>query len=263
MTDIHLPDPDYPRPLRAEGGKPYYWRPVGYPVDQFLDQVNDWDLLAHMGVPTRFRSHVIDMYTEPFPPEVESWVASMRYIFRPPPSLQKTKPDLCGMGLVLWGESGTRKTTTAAAILLRLVRMRVPNLDPNPLPLQGGTYAGSCMGRFVSWQDAAETLREGVTESTDDGGASEALLLRRSMRCEDPLLRAADFLVLDDISRERTTEWNLGEIHRIMRYRHDNARPVIVTTNTDPQDWVRRYDEVFAAFLDRAFFKAEFTPVAL
>ena len=258
MTDIQLPDPDYPRPERAENGKAYYWRPSGYPTDRYLAEVRDTDLLQHMGVPPRFRAHVLRMYRKSFRREVETWIAQMPYIFRPAPSRLADKPELCGIGLLLWGDSGTYKTTTAAAVLLRLIRMQIPNLHPDPLPLKGGTYTGAAMGRFVPWQDAVEAFRNAVGDPESDE-ESEGEFLRRSMRCESRrAVDAANFLVLDDISRERVTEWNFNELHRIMRFRHDYARPTIVTTNYDPDDWEKKYGEVFAAFLHRAFIPVEF-----
>jgi hypothetical protein len=235
---------EYPRPETAENGKRYYWPARGYPVDRYLEQTKDEDLLAHMGVPTRFHHHVVAMYEDPLGDEIEDWIADMPYIFRPPPS--RAVANRGGQGLLLYGRSGTRKTTTAAAVLLRLVRMGIPNLSPNG----HGTYAGSVMGRFVDWQDASELFRRAVGNEQAD---EDAQYLRSAMRCEVGRLDSADILVLDDISRERTSEFNVNELHRVLRFRNNECRPAIVTTNHPPKTWPTVYGETMAAFMERAF----------
>jgi DNA replication protein DnaC len=72
-----------------------------------------------------------------------------------------------------------------------------------------------------------------------------------------PTINRGDYLLLDDISRERVTEYNTGELQRIVRRRADNGYPTIVTTNHHPDDWEANHGEALADFFDRSFMHVE------
>lgn len=226
-----------------------YEREGGYPTDVLISRSGDEELLAYMGVPPKF---VPFIHTVEFPDTVVDWLADLPYIFRPSLDVAKEKPALGGLGLVFTGPSGTRKTTAAAALLLKLVRMKVHNFTPNG---HGSRWNGWAMGRFVSWQNASELFREAVT---DEAAAEEAKALRHSMKGTGPMLTNGDFLVVDDISRERATEYNLNELHRILRNRHELCRPTILTSNYPRAQWDSVYGEVMATFMARAFGEVQF-----
>jgi hypothetical protein len=245
---------EYPRPEVGDNGMKYY-RKSEYPVDRFVKGLTDDELLQHMGVPLRFHTHALAMYEDPFRDEIQNWLNRMPYVFRPFRKFRDEDPDLCGVGLVLWGEGGARKTTTAAAILLRLVRMGIPNTNPLPKPGGGRTYHGQAMGRFLSWQYVMETFRQGFG---DDDIAEDAQILRDVMYSSASRQDSADFLVLDDVSRERTTEWNIGELQRVLRWRHEHGYPTILTTNHSPGLWKRHYGKVMSVFMERAFIDVRF-----
>jgi DNA replication protein DnaC len=47
-------------------------------------------------------------------------------------------------------------------------------------------------------------------------------------------------LVLDDLGKERPTEWAVEQLFSIINTRYDAKRPIIVTTNYGGQDLVQR-----------------------
>jgi DNA replication protein DnaC len=229
-----------------------YVKKNGYPTEHLIDRLSDAELLGHMGVPIKFVRHAIAMTD--FPPDVEMWLENLPYIFRPSLEKQEEKDGLCGTGLLFYGPPSTRKTTTAAAVLLQAIRKKIPNTDPTGFNV---TWHGAAMGRFVDWQEASESFRNA---NRDDGEAAAfAEEVRRAMHPSGPMERRADFLVIDDISRERGTDYNTGELQRIVRRRGDNGYPTIVTTNHMPEDWPDYHGEVLTAFLNRAFLPVEFS----
>ena len=158
---------------------------------------------------------------------------------------------MCGRGLLLYGPAGTYKTTTAAAILLHAVRRGLMNTDPTDRNI---TWHGWAMGRFVDWQEVSELFRSANDDEADDFDATE---IRKALIPTGPTLNRADYLVLDDISRERATEWNTSELQRIIRRRGDNGYPTIVTTNTTPKEWESIHGEPLTDFFDRSFVHVE------
>jgi hypothetical protein len=228
-----------------------YYKPGGYETDHLLDDLNDIELLAHMGVPRRYIGHAAEMQEGDLPDAVLTWLENMPAIFRP--ADEHLGEDLCGTGLTFCGPGSTRKTTTAAATLLRTVRRRIPNTDPT---WHNFTWHGACMGRFVDWQEASEVFRN--ANSGKEASEVAADEIRTAMHPSGPMIRRADFLVVDDISRERQTEYNIGELQRILRRRSDNGYPTILTTNHPQEDWVDRYGDVLAGFLSRSSFVVEF-----
>jgi DNA replication protein DnaC len=106
-------------------------------------------------------------------------------------------------GLLLIGLPGVGKTHIAVAMLKQCI-------------YRGGT------GQFYSTSDLMALLRSTYTgqEST-----SESDVLKR--------VTDADIVVLDDLGRERSTEWRDEMLHLIVNARYSNRRPTIFTTNYD------------------------------
>jgi hypothetical protein len=248
------PDTTYPRPEFASDGRRYYRKTMPYETDALISRLDEAGLLSHMGVPMHAWPHVINMYEDPFGNLIDNWIRELPHIYRPQLTYQMEAPEMCGRGLVLYGPSGTYKTTTAAAVLLRVVRMGVPNTDPTG---RNFTWHGWAMGRFFDWQEVSELFRDSVKGDADTQDLE--LRTRVSMIPSGPMTEQANFLVLDDISREtRTTDFNVSQLHRILRQRQSHGFPTILTTNHAPEEWKDTYGDVLAAFLRRAFIPVEF-----
>jgi hypothetical protein len=233
-----------------------YVKANGYPTDHLIAGMTDEELLAYMGVPVKYIQYAVRLASEELDPDIEGWLENLPYIFRPSFENQKVegKDGLCGTGLVLCGAPTTRKTTTAAAVLLRAIRKQIPNTDPTK---QNRTWHGWAMGRFVDWQEASESFRS--ANAGDEDAEAFAVEIRKAMHPSGPMERRADFLVIDDISRERPTEYNAGEFQRIIRRRSDNGYPTIVTTNHPIDKWEAKHGDVLTGFLNRAFLVVEFS----
>lgn len=220
-----------------------------YKTTEFIQQASDRDLMKHMGVPARFINQYPDL-----PDEVLDWLDLIQYTHRPTWERHDGRPSLGGLGMLFYGPSGSGKTTVACELLRVMVRLGKRNTDPDLVDLS--MSHGWSMGRFVSWQDASETFRTAAGGNED--AQEEAETLKHSMYGISNSLDTANYLLIDDISRERSTEWNLGELQRILRFRHEHELTTILTTNHKPDDWGKYYGEVFPGFLHRAFVPVEF-----
>jgi len=105
----------------------------------------------------------------------------------------------------------------------------------SPMPGNGKTYAAYAVGWEASaagasvcaWTmaDLNEALRP---SSTDPDG-----VYRRIER--------ADLLILDDLGREKMTEWTVETLQRILDQRLRDAKRLIVTTNLSAEELDKRY----------------------
>lgn len=228
----------------------YHHRRDPYQTDALIDSFDDDRLLQHMGVPAHYRDEAL--LIQDWHPSIETWIEQLPYIYRPQPENRKQKPKINGFGLALYGPTGTGKTTTSAALLLRLVRMLIPNADPDCR----SRWYGAAMGAFVSWQEFSRLARE------KSGGDDEAYVLYEElynrMMGVGPVETSGNWLVIDDISRERATEFNVSELTWILRHRYEHGFPTIITTNTHPDQWPLMYGEVMGNFMLRALLPVEF-----
>lgn len=231
--------------------KKKFYRESGYSTDHLVQALDDISLLEHMGVPLKVAAHAVQDI--PMDEALHWWIGELPHVFRPDRAHLVVKPELVGHGLILHGPTGTRKTTTAARLLLKVIRMQIPNTDPTG---RNFTWHGCAMGRFVDWQVASDLFRRAAGQ--DEEVVDEAKAVARRMRPGGPMTERGDFLVLDDVSRERRTEFNSNELHRILRERHSGCYPTIITTNHDPSEWDDVYGEVMAGFMGREFTAVRF-----
>lgn len=211
-------------------------------VTTVLDLVDD-DLAIHMGIPPMFAYRKVDEV----PQGVLDWIKVLPNAQRPVKELWDAAPTFYGRGLILWGPPGTGKSTLAANLLMGLVRAEFRITDPSLLEYR---YHGRAMGRWVSWQKFVELSRSGVSDSED---AEESAALLTAMEPGGKRVKRADWLVIDDVSRERVTQFSLQELSRILRHRAENGWTTILTLNTHPDRWEDVYGEVMANFLSRQF----------
>lgn len=113
-----------------------------------------------------------------------------------------------GQWLYLWGDVGTRKTTCAAAVAMRLH-------DRGKSPLMVPMYR----------------VLDEIQRSFHDGG--------------DPLKRYAEagYLLIDDLGKRRPTGFVLDSLFQLIDQRYSAMRPTLVTTQYRPSDLVRRLAE--------------------
>lgn len=102
----------------------------------------------------------------------------------------------------------------------------------------GKTFLASCLAadllrrdKAVLWSNASDILRA-LRASYNNSRVSEEEVIARYVR--------PGILVLDDLGKERPTEWSVEQLFSIVNARYDKRKPVIVTTNYGGDELVRR-----------------------
>lgn len=109
--------------------------------------------------------------------------------------------DNQGEGLILTGTVGTGKTHLAAAITNHIIKtFNIPVMFITSIEL---------FGLLRDFDSHAETLRE---------------------------IKSAPLLVIDDLGKEKITDWNREKLFEIINARYENFLPVVITTNCVPQE---------------------------
>jgi DNA replication protein DnaC len=118
-----------------------------------------------------------------------------------------------GKGLYFCGGVGTGKTHLAVAVMNELIRRkRTPSL-------------------FVTVPELLDNLRE--TYNKPGRNLDEWM----------DAVQNAEFLVLDDLGSERTTEWVRERIFVIVNHRYREALPTVFTSNIGPKDLAEQLGE--------------------
>lgn len=146
-------------------------------------------------------------------------------------------------GLVLCGPPGTGKTHLAAAMVADRIERWLADW-PEAVRLIVDPERGEMAYtrpdqriRLVSVPGFLDRLR----------------LLIRFADAADPLpeLIAADLVVLDDLGREKVTDWASERLYVLVNERYNALRPTVVTSNYSPQELVERgYDAVVSRLVE-------------
>lgn len=119
------------------------------------------------------------------------------------------QPGAHVQSLFIAGDIGTGKTYLASCLAADLIRRRVQ----------------------VRWCNVGDVLRA-IRSSFDKKGSSEEETIK--------LFTEPRVLVLDDLGKEKPTEWATEQLFSIINTRYDAQRPLIVTTNYGGADLVKR-----------------------
>jgi DNA replication protein DnaC len=223
-------------------------------VQEWKDSVDDYTLLRSAGVPHNLalRAAALD---EKKLPLADRWVNFLDHVHKPTLEQVQEQPDLPGMGLVLWGGSGQGKTIKALHILLGILRSdRLHWVDDSV----SSRLLFPILGYFFDWQDLSEVMRR---SNSDDPPALwpafHAVLDGMPHLQYDFGRYGGGAVILDDLSRERQTEYNQDRLHAILRKRYNETAITIVTTNFSPEYWLDVYGPVLSAFMMRSFVEVE------
>ena len=140
-----------------------------------------------------------------------------------------TDPDREGRGMVIIGPAGCGKTHLAVGILRAIAESKADTDETFSL----------FRSRFVVVPDLLDTLRERIGDS--------------SVRDPLPALLEAPLLVLDDLGREKPTEWVTDRLYVLVNARYNAMRPTIVTSNYALSELADRgYDAMMSRLRDDA-----------
>ncbi|MCL6455082.1 MAG: ATP-binding protein [Alicyclobacillus sp.] len=126
-----------------------------------------------------------------------------------------------GRGLLFTGSVGTGKTHLAAAITMQLISR----------------------GHWVVFGTITSLLNDIRHTYDDDARESMADVLRRLKRCE--------LLVIDDLGKERVTDWVEEVVFEVINARYDDNKALVVTTNLPLRAVRENYPRVGEALVDR------------
>ena len=106
-----------------------------------------------------------------------------------------------GVGLMFTGSFGTGKTHLAAAITNRLIHKGIP------------VIFGSLTSLLSKFKDSYQ----------GEIKQSESAII--------DLYSNVDLLIIDDLGKEKISDWVLGKLFEIINNRYENDRPVVITSN--------------------------------
>lgn len=171
--------------------------------------------LIRAGVPIRYLDKSLDDF-EAVPGAGGALAASRACVDKP-------------AGMLFIGRPGSGKTHLVVGIL-RALALRHADVDP--------TFSGF-RSRFAVVPEVLDTLRERI----GDPNVPDPL----------PHLMSAPLLVLDDLGREKPTEWVTDRLYVLVNRRYNAMLPTIVTTNYPLSELAERgYDAMVSRLRDSA-----------
>lgn len=112
------------------------------------------------------------------------------------------KAEKEGLGIMFTGNYGAGKTHLACSIAIELINKGIPVIYGTAITLLGK-----------------------IKESYENKDINEWNLL--------DLYSTTDLLIIDDLGKEKPSEWVLEKLYYIINQRYENLKPVIITTNYD------------------------------
>ena len=151
-------------------------------------------LLGDSGIKKRFRQRTFPNFRQDTPGRRKNYAIAKEYADNF--SYHQARGD----GLYIEGTNGTGKTHLAAAIALQLIGEGIP----------------------VICKTSSDLLLD-IKDSFDGEGARESDVL--------DIYKRVDLLIIDDLGKERCSDWSMSTLYSILNDRYEDMKPTIVTTN--------------------------------
>jgi len=173
-------------------------------------------ITGESGMGARFLRRTFDTYKADTPDTKKIYAVCRKYAEHFNNHLPRHGEPLPGRnGFIITGDKGTGKTHIAAAIANYLLNKGISAMLMTERNLFGKIREAYSHGRRFGHDDLSESEIRGMYETV-------------------PLL------VIDDLGKEKATEWTLATLYAIIDGRYDRAMPIIITTNYDTQNLIRR-----------------------
>jgi DNA replication protein DnaC len=152
-----------------------------------------------------------------------------------------------GLGVLLIGKPGVGKTMLACHVLTEAMKSY--------------SVLFLTMPQLVNMTHKIRDLSTAWQVMKDPEAYSEWVRRTEAMAS---LRTDVDFLVIDDVGKEHTTDSGYTQklFDEIFRTRFDNGLPTILTSNVSVKEWEGRYSEAMADFVQEACFYIGMTGVS-
>jgi DNA replication protein DnaC len=187
-----------------------------------------------------------------FPPEINYWLDTVLSgkVIKNQGGLGTT-----GVGLLFAGQPGLGKTTHAVTTLMELVRRLPDNAKEMANIFKYSLEDLSLNARPIYYLTYPEFLSLKKSQFDADEDTKRKLFLQveglHGRATEDRM--NVRVLVLDDLGKEHTSDFNDASFDEVLRARYDKGLPTIITTNKNRDSWAGQYGKAMGSFVYEAF----------
>ena len=212
-------------------------------------------LMTESNIPHRFlgmQPADVEERVGVFATEIEDWIEDVLAgkVIKTVGGLGKT-----GVGLLFDGAPGLGKTTHAVLALTELVR----NLPDDPAQsrelLRYSAQDYGIKSRPVYYMTVPDFIyrKKAMIDADPDQRKELGYILEglHGRSTYDHL--NVRVLVLDDLGKELSSDYNVAGFDELLRSRYDKGLPTIVTTNLTREQWGRKYGDAMGSFVYEAF----------
>ena len=187
---------------------------------------------AGIGIPPRFRGYDLDT----FPGQKSTALAAVRRWLA-------SERDPMKSGLLIYGGFGRGKTGLILGVMRELARQHFVHVGDDGYPelrIDDYGHGFTPYERLSRWDYDPGFGR--FAQFTTATGLLESLRPRPDVDENDVMHRylTVTYLAIDDLGSERLTEWGADRLFEVVNERHNNLRPLIVSSNLTPDGLAKR-----------------------